>query len=341
MLSENTSPRRGILAGGNWLIDHVKVIDAWPEQDGLAEVITHSMANGGGPYNVLKDLVRMKAPFPLEAAGLVGDDEDGRLILADCSNQGITTTQLHTTTKACTSYSDVMTVRGTGRRTFFHHRGANTLLEPAHFDFTSTQAKRFHLGYLLLLDKLDELDNQGLPRVVALLRRAREAGLATSIDCVSSTSASFRRTVAPALPYTDVLFANDFEAEQLTGLALGRGKELRRVSVEAAAHALAKAGVRDWALVHFPEGVCACAPSGELFWQGSVKVPSEYIIGAAGAGDALAAGVLLGLHEGWPMPRCLELGVCTAATCLFDSTTSGGVLPSDECLKLGRELGFR
>jgi len=46
----------------------------------------------------------------------------------------------------------------------------------------------------------------------------------------------------------------------------------------------------------------------------------------------VAAGILLGLHEGWPMARCLELGVCAAASCLFDSTTSGSVMSMSECL---------
>src|SRR4051812_34367536 len=32
------TPRNGILAGGNWIIDHVKIIDTWPAQDALANM---------------------------------------------------------------------------------------------------------------------------------------------------------------------------------------------------------------------------------------------------------------------------------------------------------------
>ncbi|MDB6137593.1 MAG: PfkB domain protein [Verrucomicrobiaceae bacterium] len=64
--------RNGILAGGNFIIDYVKIIDAYPLQDMLSTIVRETSSNGGGPYNVLKDLAAMRAPFPLEAAGLVG-----------------------------------------------------------------------------------------------------------------------------------------------------------------------------------------------------------------------------------------------------------------------------
>src|ERR1700722_10683119 len=120
--------RSGILAGGNWIVDNVKLIDAWPPQDSLATILSESAANGGAPYNVLKDLARLGAAFPLAAVGLVGDDANGRSILADCRAHRIDTARLQSTRLAPTSYTDVMTTQATGRRTFFHLRGANALL---------------------------------------------------------------------------------------------------------------------------------------------------------------------------------------------------------------------
>ena len=77
--------RNGILAGGNWIVDHVKLINTWPPQDALASILTQSDGNGGSAYNLLKNLARLGAQFPLEAVGLVGDDSDGRAIFADCA----------------------------------------------------------------------------------------------------------------------------------------------------------------------------------------------------------------------------------------------------------------
>ena len=333
--------RSGLIAGGNWLIDHVKLIDAWPAQDSLANILDQSSGNGGGPYNVLKDLARMGAKFPLAGIGLLGDDADGRRILADCRSHGIDSRQLHVTPERPTSYTDVMSVRATGKRTYFHARGTNALLAPEHFDFSGTTAKHFHLAYLLLLDALDAPGADGRPRAADVLRRARAAGLRTSIDCVSASGERQRAVVGPVLPETDVLFANDYEAEQVTGIVLGRGATLDRAAIARAARALIELGVREWALIHFPEGACAASAKGEVLWQASVRFPAAEMAGTAGAGDALAAGVLYGLHEAWPMPRCLELGVCAAAASLRHPTTSDSVAPVAECLALGKTHGFQ
>ncbi len=332
--------RRGLLAGGNWIIDYVKLIDTWPPQDALATIVDQSWGNGGSPYNILKDLAKLGAPFPLEAVGLVGDDANGRLIRDDCQAHHIDTAQLEATSTAPTSYTDVMTVRSTGRRTFFHHRGANALLAPGHFDFTRTRARLFHLGYALLLDKLDAPGPDGAPCMTGVFEQARAAGLATSLDCVSDNSDRFCTIVPPLLPHVDVLFANDFEAEKLTGLALRSRGTLERRAVEEAARSLIRRGVREWALIHFPEGAVACSAGGGMVWQPSVDVPATEIAGQAGAGDALAAGVLLGIHEGWPMARSLKLGVCTAAASLYHPTCSVSVGPAETCLALGDQHGF-
>jgi len=98
--------------------------------------------------------------------------------------------------------------------------------------------------------------------------------------------------------------------------------------------------VRRWAVVHYPEGACACSSAGQVVWQAAVRVPPREVRGSAGAGDALAAGVLLGEHEGWPMARALELGVCAAATSLLHPNCSDSVGPSAQCLAFGREHGF-
>ncbi|HUJ44936.1 MAG TPA: carbohydrate kinase family protein [Opitutaceae bacterium] len=340
-MTAGRTARRGLLAGGNWIIDYVKLIDTWPPQDALATIVGQSWGNGGSPYNVLKDLAKLGAAFPLEAVGLVGDDASGRLIRDDCRAHQIDTTQLAVTTSATTSYTDVMTVKSTGRRTFFHQRGANALLGPEHFDFLHTRARLFHLGYALLLDTLDAPGPDRLPRLTQVLARARAAGLATSLDCVSDTSDRFRAIVTPVLPYVDTLFANDFETEKLLGRPLRRGTTLDRGAVEHAARSLVELGVRAWVLIHFPEGACACSTTGSIVWQPSVKVPAAAIAGLAGAGDAFAAGVLLGIHEEWPMARCLKLGVCAAAASLYHPTCSESVRPLADCLALGDELGFR
>jgi len=73
---------------------------------------------------------------------------------------------------------------------------------------------------------------------------------------------------------------------------------------------------------------------------GSVRLPTGEIQGTVGAGDALAAGVLLARHHEMSWSEALTLGVCAAAACLQSPTASDGLLPWEECLELGRKYGF-
>lgn len=331
--------RAGVIAGGNWIVDRLKFIDAWPPEDSLANIQGESVGNGGAPYNVLKDLARLGAGFPLEGVGCLGDDADGDHILADCRAHGIGTAQLARVGGVPTSYTDVMTVRATGRRTFFHRRGANARLGPEHFDFTTTRCRMFHLGYILLLDRLDEAEG-GRPRAAEVLRRATAAGLRTSLDCVSENSDRFRAVVGPVLPEVDLFFANDLEAERLTGLPLREAGAISARRVEQAAAALLALGVRDWVILHFPEAAYALHHSGERHWQASLRVPPTAIAGMAGAGDAFASGVLLVRHAGGTMAEALLLGACAGAMSLGDASCSGSLGTKDDCLRLTERWGF-
>ena len=332
--------RSGLIAAGNWIVDHVKVIDRWPAQDSLANILRQQSSNGGSAYNVLKDLARLGATFPLEAVGLVGDDEGGRFIRADCTRHRIDVTRLRTTATAPTSYTDVMTEQGSGRRTFFHCRGANAELGPAHFDFTGSRARIFHLGFLLLLDGLDAPGVNGTA-AADVLKAAQAAGLKTSTDVVSEISDRVAGIVRPALPHLDYLFLNELELTQVTGIETVRAGAVVPRAVEKAALQVARDGVREWVFVHFPAAVLACNARGETHWQPSLQLPADYVQGAVGAGDALASGVLYALHEGWPVTEALRLGVGTAAASLAHPTCSEGVRPAQDCLALADRFGYQ
>jgi sugar/nucleoside kinase (ribokinase family) len=336
------SSRRGLLAAGNWIIDQVKMIDVYPQREQLANIGAQSQGTGGSPYNVLISLARLQAPFPLFAAGLVGDDERGRTILADCRRHRIDTRALRATPLAPTSYTDVMTEVNKGHRTFFHHRGANALWDGSGLDFKKIKARIFHLGYLLLLDALDAPDAQAGTKAAALLRQAQQAGLKTSVDVVSEDSDRFVGIVRPALKFADYCILNEIEAGKTTGFKIRESDgALNTVSLRHAAGVLLQSGVRELAIIHFPEGAFARNHQGEDFWQSSLQLPPNYIAGTAGAGDAFAAGVLLGLHEGWELQRCLLTGVCVAAASLSRPTCTEGVKSLPTALKLARKFGQR
>jgi sugar/nucleoside kinase (ribokinase family) len=334
--------REGILVGGNWIVDQVKVIDRYPSQQALSNILSECCSNGGSAYNIVMDLNKLQAPFPVEGVGLVGDDGRGRQIISNCKALGINTIQLKAMPGVSTSYTDVMSVMSTGMRTFFHQRGANALLDEEHFDFSISTAKIFHLGYLMLLDKLDAIKDNGNTGAAEVLKRAGEYGLITSVDLVSQESEYFTSIVPPSLPYIDYLFLNEFEAWMLSGVNTTTGDN--EISVERcyeAASNIISMGVRKWVVIHFPAASLAINAADERFYQPSLKIPPEKIGGSVGAGDAFAAGVLLGVHQGWPMQQCLNLGVCAAASSMGKSTCSDSVLPYQACLALANEYSYR
>jgi sugar/nucleoside kinase (ribokinase family) len=335
--------RNGILAAGNFIRDYVKIIGHYPEQDTLASILSETSGNGGGPYNVLKDLAAMGATYPLEAAGLVGKDTNGDWILADCVANRIGTAQLQQTDVAPTSYTDAMTVASTGRRTFFHQRGANALFTEAHLDFSKTNAKLLHLGYLMLLDAMDSFTEDGLrTRASLALEQATKAGLITCVDMVSTENEAFREIAASAMAHTDYLIINEIEAGKSSSrqLKTPQGTDTKGC-VEAAQWLIQESGVRQQVVIHFTEGAVAADKNGEVTLQGSLRLPDGFIVGATGAGDAFAAGYLHGLHEGWDTRQRLELGVCAAAACLTHPTPSGGLRSVAACFELGEKLGYQ
>lgn len=333
------SARRGVFAGGNFIVDHAKVIDVWPEQDTLAKILSESRSNGGGPYNILKDLSRLCPGLPLEACGLIGADADGDWIIDDCRDSGINVEQLHRTAKTSTSYTDVMNVVNTSRRTYFYQSGASALLQPDHFDFSRTSARIFSLGYLMLLESLDQTCGNGLTGSATVLRNARQAGLLTAVDCVSIPKQGFREIVMAAFRETDILFINEFEIGQV----LGRTVEPSRQVMQDAAMELARCADRSGVQVvlHAANGAIVASADGEPVFCPALAVPQSAIAGTTGAGDAFAAGYLLGRHENHAVSECLRYAVCSAAQSLSQYTPSDGMDELQECLGLEKVFGYQ
>jgi sugar/nucleoside kinase (ribokinase family) len=339
MKKSSGSARSGILAAGNWIIDQVKMVDVYPQREQLANIRSQSEGTGGAPFNVLVDLAKLKAPFPLSGAGLVGKDALGQEILEICKRHKIDAKRIKPTGEAPTSYTDVMTEIGNGRRTFFHNRGANALWDGSDLNFTKTRARIFHLGYLLLLDALDAPDRTYGTKAARLLSKAQDAGLKTSVDVVSEDSDRFAKIVSPALKFCDYCVLNEIEAGKTAGFKIrdANGK-LDTVSLKHAAGALLQMGVREVVVIHFPEGGFARTRKGEDFWQSSLNLPPKYIAGTAGAGDAFCAGVLYGLHEGWDLGQSLKTAVCAAAASLSHPTCTEGMKDLQTCLALAKRF---
>lgn len=334
--------RIGIACGGTWVVDRLKVIHRYPAENSTVDILEEAVGGGGCAFNVTIDLARFDNRFPVEAVGLIGDDPEGEFLIEQCrSCPNISTDQLHRTREAKTSYTDVFSSRTGGGRTFFHLRGTNRLFGPESVKVESLTSAIFHLGYLTILDRLDAPDPEYGRVSARFLDSIRRAGIRTSVDLVSTNVPDFSEIVSPIFPYTDLLIINDFEAERLTGLSLTKGGAPPVETLRSAAHQIFRKGVEELVVIHFPLGSYALTRAGEEVAMPSLEVPSNRIIGTAGAGDAFCAGILYGLHEGWELRQALDFATCAGAMCLFDVTTTGAMGNREEVLAMKQEFPFR
>jgi sugar/nucleoside kinase (ribokinase family) len=330
------SHRVGIASAGNWIVDQVKMLDCLPARGMLANIASQEPSTGGAPANVLADLARLKAPFPLTGVGIVGDDDGGRYILDRFRKLGVDCSHLTVTKQAATSYTDVMTDMKTGDRAFFHCRGANALFGPEHIPFETLNCRILHLGYLLLLDRMDEEDAEYGTVAARVLRDAQARGIKTSVDVVSEDGDRFNKLVPPALPYVDYLILNEIEAARTVGLVIRQNDgRFDGPALVDTIHRLAAMCRGAFIAIHMPEGVLIRDVDGKLSARGSLTLPAGFIQSAVGAGDAFCAGLLFGLHEEWPHERSAMLGACCAAASLSARGATDGVGTLDEVFALG------
>jgi len=337
----NSVNRSGILAGGLWLIDSTKSIDRYPEAGRLATITEVTRSNGGGAFNLLINLAKLEAEIPLSGIGLIGEDRDGDWILEQCRHHKIDTTHLQRRRDLPTAVTDVMTELGSGQRTFFYLPGANRALSEDHFPLSSSNARLLYLGYPGLLPGLDEVKaSSGRTGLAEVLSRARQLGMVTAVDLVSAETSDWV-SIATAFPLIDLLFLNEWEAAQVLGRTPLPDASISACNLGELGRALLNRGLGRAVVVHCSRGaVCVPAESPALT-LGAVLIPPQELRGTCGAGDALAAGFLLGYHQNQPWTACLELALCAAATCLTDPTSSAGLRPWRDCLAYGRHHGFR
>lgn len=332
--------RKGICVAGNLIVDITYPIERWPRQSELTTItdgITRSV--GGAVCNVIIDLAKLDETLPLSALGVIGDDAEGEFILEQLGrHENIDLSLLGR--KGTTSFTAVMSDNRTKARTFFQYRGANALFDESFIDWDRIDAEILHVGYILLLDALDQADGEYGTKMARLLAEAQSRGIRTSIDVVTESGDRFRTLVPPALRYTDYCVINELEAQQITGVLLRDEEEkLYPEHMEEALRKMKELGVSTWAVIHCPEGGYGLDEKNHFLTVRSLKLPEGYIKGTVGAGDAFCAGVLYGAEKGWGLAESVRLGTCAAAASLSEAGATEGMRPAAEVLKLAELYG--
>ena len=315
--------KNGIAIAGSILVDNINEISAYPSAGELTKIKGVQKSVGGCVPNVAIDLKRICPDLIVKAVGKIGADENGDYVKEVLSKNGVEIEDISVGTNK-TSFTEVMSVTG-GQRTFFTYAGASSDFGVNDVPMSALNVKMLHLGYFLLLDKIDNGDGE------LLLKKAKEQGVKTSIDLVSENSDRYS-LVLPCLKYVDNLIINEVEAGALTGI------EPKSENLVKIAQKLKACGVSERVIIHTPEmGVCVSEKGVECV--PSYALPDNFIIGTTGAGDAFCAGALFGIYQNKTDKEILEFASAVAVAALSSADATSGLREEKEIQELCK--GFK
>ena len=322
--------RKGIALAGNILTDNVKMVGVYPEQGMLATIEDETLAVGGCVPNTGIDIAKLDPELKIWAIGRVGNDYKGEYVIDQMKKVGMDVSKVIVSKTQPTSYSDVITVKETGARTFFHNRGANKEFCPEDIDIDALECKMLHIGYIMLLDKFDTLNEDGTTPMSNFLKKVREKGIKTSVDLVSESSGNFLKVVKATLPHCDYVIINEIESGFIAGVEPRDEKgELITENLKVIAQKLMELGVHEKVIIHCPEiGVCL-DKSGKYTQVPSRKLKKGFIKGSVGAGDAFCAGSLYSIYNGYEDAKTLDFANLVAINCLSEKDSISGVRHKD------------
>jgi len=211
--------------------------------------------------------------------GMVGRDASGERILAIVRTAGVDLTFVGRSKAPSTS--TVALVNPEGNRAFLHQVGSSAEVFPEPIEFTPAildGISHFHLANVFALPNMRRSAPESM-------RRAREAGLTTSLDTGWDARGRWLADIEGCLPHLDLLFMNLDEAQRLSGES----------DADRAAQRMQSLGAKDVVIKLGGEG-CSVHAGGEA----TARFPAFEItaVDTTGAGDCFVGGFLTALSEG-------------------------------------------
>ena len=150
--------KKGIAVAGNMIVDMLYPVHGLPKPGELTTITADvSRSTGGALCNDIMDLAALDPALPLTALGRIGTDDAGDFILEKMrAYPNIALDQVKR--EGVTSFTLVMADEITTQRTFYQCRGANAAFCEQDIDWDKLDCELLHIGYILLLDTLDEED---------------------------------------------------------------------------------------------------------------------------------------------------------------------------------------
>ncbi len=338
-----TSPRLyDVLVAGQLCLDIFPAFS--PQQlSSFDHIITPGRVTYVGPPTICSGgpvantgLALTKLGLRVAFSACVGDDTFGRMIVSELETKGdISGVEL--LVGESTGYSIGLTPRGIDRA-FLHHMGTNDSFSSQHVSRELCSASKIlHLGYPPHMRRLYE---NGGEEFVATLRKAKDAGVTTTVDMVfpahdlPSATIDWINIMEEALPHIDIFLPSVEEiffmldrdyynrVIQRCGVRdLVRcftGDDLSRISQRILDLGAKMTGIKtSYRGFYFRTGsksslqrMNGAAPAAAEEWSNRELWCPAYqvdeMVSSAGSGDASIAGFLASYLRGYTLPECLR-----------------------------------
>ncbi len=270
-----------ITKGSMSLIDNNRILSI----KSLLSDNNHVMVTGGSASNTISGLAKLgvKTGF----SGKIGKDKLGKFYYDELNNHGI---KAHMHTSDLLSGQCMVLVSPDGERTMNTFLGASCQLEANDIDIhLFKEYDYFHIeGYLV----------QNRELICKATHLAKQNGLKVSIDLASFNVVAENLNFLTELiiNYVDIVFANEEEAQALTGFPVEEA--LIKIS-----------SMCDIAIVKVGKEGSHVRANGKNYKIDAIQAKC---IDTTGAGDLFASGFLFGLSKGYPPNICGKIGSLTS-----------------------------
>jgi len=217
--------------------------------------------------------------------GKLGADETGNFLLRSLRDRGVETSQIIQSSDGRTGICVVMSFPHEYAMASYAGIRETFCLDDVNLDYVRS-AKHMHMSSFYLQPALR-------PGCQELFRRAKEAGLSTSLDPDVDPSGKWNGGMRELLPYVDVFLPNEQEAARISG----------ETDITAALNSLSRLS-RTVVIKRGANGVLT--KSGER----TVEAPGFSVqpVDTTGAGDSFNAGFVFQFIQGAPLVNCVAWG---------------------------------
>ena len=282
-----------IVGIGMSMIDLLKVVEHFPEDEGITEVIESRLQGGGPVPTALVAASRLGATTAI--VDRIGADWRGDLVVHEYRAAAVNTDHLILEKDKTTTHGTVIVRQRDGARHVMFDTG----------DFTPLTEEELPLE-LIRSARILHLNGRHWPACVAAARAVREAGGEVSFDGGANR---FDEKHHELLPLVDIAICARDYLEQLTG-STDTGVQL--------AH-LVGLGAKIAAVTDGARGSWFANREGITLHQAAF--PVDPVIDTTGCGDAFHGAFLFAHARGWELHECATFASAAAA---LNATGLGG-----------------